>query len=113
MNETVNKLLLAGDKFMPEMHLKQPGFVFSTCGPFTKNEEWKNVKKQEIRDIFIKMNQIKLVFNYEMAYGDFKDWNRRTVADKVIHDKAFNIAKNPKYDGNQCGPASMLYKFFD
>ena len=39
MNETVNKLLLAGDKFMPEMHLKQPGFIFSTCGPFTKNKE--------------------------------------------------------------------------
>ena len=48
-----------------------------------------------------------------MAYGDFKDLNRRTAADKVLHDKAFNIAENPKYDGYQRGPASMVYKFFD
>ena len=47
-----------------------------------------------------------------MAYGDFKDWNRRTFADKVLHDKVFNIAKDPKYDGCQ-GLASMVYKVFD
>ena len=39
MNEIVNKFLLAGDKFMPEMHLKQPGFTYSAFGPFTKNKE--------------------------------------------------------------------------
>ena len=48
-----------------------------------------------------------------MAYGDFKDLNRRTFADKVLHGKAFNIAKNPKYDGYQRGRASVVYKFFD
>ena len=48
-----------------------------------------------------------------MAYGDFKNLNRRTAADKVLRDKAFNIAKNPKYDGYQGGIASMVYKFFD
>ena len=48
-----------------------------------------------------------------MAYGDFKDLNRRTSADKVLCDRAFNIAKNPKYDGYQCGLVSMVYKFFD
>ena len=48
-----------------------------------------------------------------MAYGDFKDLNRRAVADKVLRDKAFNIAKNPKYDGYQCGLASMIYELFD
>ena len=48
-----------------------------------------------------------------MAYGGFKDLNRRTAADKVLRDKAFNIAKNPKYDGYQRGLASMLYKCFD
>ena len=47
-----------------------------------------------------------------MAYGDFKDLNRRTFADKVLRDKAFNIAKDPKYE-YQCGVASMVYKFFD
>ena len=39
MNEIVNKFLLAGDKFMSEMHLKQPGFIYSACGPFTRNKE--------------------------------------------------------------------------
>ena len=48
-----------------------------------------------------------------MAYGDFKDLKKRTAADKVLRDKAFNIAKNPKYDGYQRGLASMVYKFFD
>ena len=63
MNEIVNKFLLAGDKFMPEMNLKQPGFTYSACGPFTKNRELKNSKKQEIQIIFTKMNLIKLVFS--------------------------------------------------
>ena len=48
-----------------------------------------------------------------MAYGDFKDLKRRTFSDKVLRDKAFNISKNPKYDGYQRGLASMVYKFFD
>ena len=48
-----------------------------------------------------------------MAYGDFKDLARRTASDKVLKDKAFNITKNPKYDGYQKGLGSMLYKFFD
>ena len=51
MNETVNKFLLAGDKFVPEMHLKQPGFTYSACRPFTKNKEFKNLKKGETRTI--------------------------------------------------------------
>ena len=48
-----------------------------------------------------------------MAYGDFKDLKRRTASDKILRDKAFNIAKNPKHDGYQRGLASMFYKFFD
>ena len=48
-----------------------------------------------------------------MAYGVFKDLKRRTASDKILRDKAFNIAKNPKYDGYQRGLASMVYKFFD
>ena len=48
-----------------------------------------------------------------MAYGDFKDWNRRTFADKVLHDKVFNIAKDRKYDECQRSLASMVYKVFD
>ena len=64
MKETVKKFLLAGDKFMPEMHLKQTGFTYSACGPFTKNKERiQNSKKQEIQTIFTKMNLTKLVFS--------------------------------------------------
>ena len=65
MNETVNKFLLAGDKFMPAMHLKQPGFTYSACRPFTKSKEriQKLKKKQEMQTTFTKMNLIKLVFN--------------------------------------------------
>ena len=48
-----------------------------------------------------------------MANEDFKDLPRRTAADKVWHDKKFNIAKNPKYDVYQRGLASMVYKYFD
>ena len=64
MNEIVNTFLLAGDKCMPEMHLKQPGFTYSACGPFTKNKERiQSLKKQGIQAIFIKMNLIRIVFN--------------------------------------------------
>ena len=64
MNEILIKFLLAGDIFAPEMHLKQPGFTYSACGPFTKTKkELKNLKKQEIQTIFIKMNLIRLVFS--------------------------------------------------
>ena len=48
-----------------------------------------------------------------MAYGDFKNLAKRTAADKMLRNKAFNITKDPKYDGYQRGLASMVYKFFD
>ena len=58
MNATVKKFLLAGDKFMPEMHLEQSGFTYSICGPFTKNKEGiqKVKKKKDIKDMFTKIN---------------------------------------------------------
>ena len=64
MNQIVIKFLLVGDKFMPEMHLRQPGFTYSACGPFTKNKERiQTLKKQEIQAIFTKKNWIKHAFN--------------------------------------------------
>ena len=63
MNEIVNKFLLAGEQCMPEMHLSQPQFVYSACGPFTENKEFKNLKKQETQAIFTKMNLIKPAFS--------------------------------------------------
>ena len=60
MNAIINKFLLAGDKFMREIHLRQPGFTYSACGSFTKNKQrikkLKKKTKQETQDIFIKMN---------------------------------------------------------
>ena len=69
-------------------------------------------KKQEIQTIFTKELD-KACFQHDMAYGDFKDLAKRTIADKVLRDKAFKIAKNPKYDGYQRVLASVVYKFFD
>ena len=114
MNKIVNKFLLAGDKFMPEMHLRQPGFTYSARGPFTKNKE-RIQKFEETGDTsYIYKNELdKACFQNEMAYGDFKDLKRRTASDKILRDEAFNIAKNPKYDGYQRGLASMVYRFFD
>ena len=65
MNIIIDKFLLTGDKFMPEMHLKQPGFTYSACGPFTKKKERieKFMKKGNMQILFTKMNLIKLVFN--------------------------------------------------
>ena len=84
MNEIVNKFLLAGDKSMPEIHLRQPEFKYSACGPFTKNKERiQKFKEARDSDIFIKTNQINLVFNMTyFAYGDFKDLIRKTASDK-------------------------------
>ena len=117
MNDIVNKFLLAGDKFMPEIYawnLKQPGFSNSACGPFTKNKE-RIQKFTETGDTnYTYKNELdKACFQHDMVYGDFKDLARRTASDKVLRDKAFNIAKNSKYDGYQRGLASMVYKCFN
>ena len=98
---------------MPEMHLKQPGFTYSACGPFTKNKERIQKFKETGDTNYIYKNELdKACFQHEMAYGDFKDLAKRTDSDNVLGDKAFNIAKNPKDDGYQRGPPSMVYKFF-
>ena len=114
MNEIVNKFLLAGNKFMPEMHLKQLIFTYSACGPFTKNKERIQKFKETGDTSYIYKNELdKACFPHDMAYGDFKDLKRRIWSDKILRDKALSIAKSPKYDGYQRGIASMVYKFFD
>ena len=114
MNEIVNRFLLAGDKYMPEMHLKQPGFTYSACGPFTKKKERIQKFKETGDTNYIYQNALHMAcFQHDMAYGDFKVLTRRTTSDKVLRDKTFNIAKNPKYDGYQRGDASMVQNFFD
>ena len=98
---------------MTEMHLRQPGFTCSACGPFTKSKERIQKFKQTRDSRYIYRNELdKAYFQHDMAYEDFKDLKKRTAADKDLRDKAFNIAKNSKYDGYQRGLASMVYKFF-
>ena len=90
MNEIVNKFLLVGDKFMSGMHLKQPGFTYSACGPFTINKERiEKFMKTGNTDSIYKNELDKARFQYNMAYGDFKDLARRTASDKVLRDKTF------------------------
>ena len=114
MNEVINKFLLADDKVMAEMHLKQPRFIYSACRPFTKIKERIQKFKETADTKYIYKNELdKACFQHEMAYGDFKHLKRRRDFDQTLRDKAFNIVKNPKYDGYQRGLASMLYKCFD
>ena len=112
MNEIVNTFLLVGDKFMPKMHLKQPGFTYSACGPFTKNKERIEKFMQTGNTDFIYKNELdKACFQHDMAYGKSKDLIKRTQSNKVLKDKAFKIASDPKYDGYQRGLASMVISF--
>ena len=114
MNDIINKFLLAGDKFMPEMHLKQPQFTHSACGPVTKNKEIIHKFKKTGDIKYIYRNELdKACFQHDMAYGDFQDLAKRTATDKVLRDKAFNIAKDPEYDRYQRGFVSVVYEFFD
>ena len=84
---------------MPEIHLRQPGFTQSACGPFTKSKEIIRKFKETGDSRYIYQNKIdKVYFQHDLAYGDFKDLIRRAASDKILRDKAFNIAKNPKYD---------------
>ena len=96
------------------MHLRQPGFTHSACGPFTKNK--KRIEK------FIQTGNADFIYKSEldnacsqqdMANDKAKDLVRRTPPDKILRDKAFKAASYPKYDGYQKGLASMVYKFFD
>ena len=114
MNNTINKLLLAEDKCMPKLHLRQPQFTYSACGPFTKHERRIQKFKETGDTNYIYKNELdKACFVHDAAYSDSKDLTKRTVADKILKNRAFNIAKDPKYDGYQRGLASMVYKFFD
>ena len=99
---------------MPEMHLKQPGFTYSVCGPFTKNKERIEKFMETGNTDFIYKNELdKACFQYNMTYGKSKDLAKRAQSGKVLRDKAFRIASDPKYGNYQRGLASMVYKFFD
>ena len=96
------------------MHLKQPGFTYSACGPFTKNKQ-RIQKFMETGDInYIYRNELdKACFQHNMAYN-FKDLKRRTFPDKVLRDKAYNTANNlSRHNGYERALATLVYSFFD
>ena len=114
MNNVINKFLLVGDKFMPEIHLRQPQFTYSACGAFTRHEERIQKFKETGDTNYVFKNELdKACFVHDAAYSDSKDLTKRTIADKNLKNRAFDIAKDPKYDGYQRGLGSMVYKFFD
>ena len=89
VNDVINKFLLAADKFMPEMHLRQPKFTYSACGPFTKNKKRIQKFKETGDSRYIYRNELdKACFQPNMAFGDFTDLAKRTAADKVLRDEA-------------------------
>ena len=99
---------------MPKIHFKSTWITYSACGPFTKNKERiQNLKETGDTKYNYRNVLDKVYFQHDMAYGDLKGLTRRTVSDKVLWGKAFNIAKNLKCDGYQRGIASMVYKLFD
>ena len=98
---------------MSEIHLRQPRFVYSACGPFTRHKERIKEFKRTGDTRYICRNELdKACFQHDSAYADHKDLINGTEADKVLKD-AYDIASNPEYDGYQRGLASMVCKFFD
>ena len=109
MNKVINKFLLVGDRFMPEMHLGQPQFVYSACGPLIRHKE--RIQTGDTRYIY--RNELdKACFQHDSAYADHKDLINRTEADKVSRDKVYDIASNPEYDGYQRGLQVWFVSFY-
>ena len=109
-SDIINKFLLVGDKFMPEMHLYQPKFFkHSACGPFTKHEQRiQNFMRDGKLSRIYKNEFGKVCFQHDMAYNKYKDLKGGTQSDIVLKSKAYEIATNPKYDGFQRALASMV-----
>ena len=109
MNKIINKYLLTGDKFMPEFHLKQLAFTYSACRPFTKNRE----RIQEFRETGNLKPLYRNAHAHGAVYSDSKDLEKIIISDKILKDRADEIARNCEYNGYQRVLASMVYKFYD
>ena len=107
MNKIIKRFLLTGEKFMPELHLKQQGFTYNACGPFTKHREIiRNLEKQVIQNIYTETNQI-----YSATCSDSKDLTKRTISYKTLNNKGYEIARNCKYNGYQRALASIMQEW--
>ena len=114
MSEIIDNFLLAGEKSMHGMNLRQPGLIYSSYGQFTENKKRMQKFKETTDSRYIYQKKLdKTCFQHDIDYGDFKDLSRRTDSNKVLLGKAFNIAETQKCDGYQRDLPSMAYKFFD
>ena len=113
INFKLTKSLLTGEKYIPELNLKEPGFTYRAFEPFTKHRD----RTQKIRET----SNLKHLYRNELdkaccahytSYSDRKDLAKRTASGKVFKDEYYKIAKNPKHDGYQRALASIVYKFF-
>ena len=100
MNKLINKFLFTGDKFMPELHLKQPGFTYSACGPFTKYRERIKIFRETGNLEHLYRNELdKACFAHDAAYSGSNYLSKRTISDKILKDRYYEIARNRNYDG--------------
>ena len=114
INKIVKKFLLNGDRFMPELHLKQPAFIHSFNGWFTKHRERiQNFRKTGNLKHLYKNELDRACFTHDKAHFDSKDLAKRNISEKISKDRAYEIAINCGYDGYQRALASTIYKFFD
>ena len=114
MDKIINKVLLTGDKLMSELHLKQLGFTYSASGPFTKHHEriQKFGETGNLKHLY-RSELDKACSAYDAAYSDSKDLAKGTIPDNMLKERAYEIARNCGYDGNQRALVSMVYRFFD
>ena len=114
MNKIINTFLLTGDKFIPELNLKQPGFTYSASGPFTKHRE--RIEKSRGTGNLKHLYENDLdntCFVHDAANSDSKDLAKRTISDKILKERVYKIARNHDYDGFERALTSMVYRIFD
>ena len=105
--------MLTGFKFIPELHLKQSGFNYSACGPFSKH--CKRIQKfRETGNLkYLYRNELgKACFAHDTTYSNSKDLVKTTISDNILKDRAYEIARNRNYHGYQRALANMVYKCF-
>ena len=110
MNKVINKFVLTRDKLMPELRLKEPGFTYISCGSFTKHHE-RIQKFRETGDLKdLQRNELeKACFSHDAKISDSKDLAKRTISDKILKEKAYEIARNCNSDGYQRALAISKY----
>ena len=106
--------MLSGNKLIPELHLRQPGFSYSALGPFKKHHQRIKTFKETVDFNYIfKKEMDEACFAHYAAYSDSKDLGKETISDKILKDRAYEIPINSKYNGYQRELTSMGYKIFD